>query len=362
MSREAPDRARADQPFPALAPLLASCQKKITQITADLQWLLTEPALLLPANQPARFRALRRSVGELDLVETQGIAALERSHDDDLHLNELLARICAEVKYPLPTPVVTTLSQAYFRIIPALNLLCVPLSEARFLLHLPDLFHEIAHPLLIPPPTMATLAFQQAMAQRAAGRPRLPRQRGQGPRQEPRAGEDDVHARRVDTIMAVLGRGTDVRPVRRAHRRARVRLGTPPFEREERPRPVRGAAPGADVAPARCRQDGGSAAALALVGFQSEAGQVQDRWQQFLTTAGFRSEPEYRRCFPVALLEKVCQAAIQGVTAGNCRVAEPTTSDPIFILLNDAWREFWRAPDSYDAWELKAVEGLRRAA
>src|SRR6266576_3332155 len=72
---------------PALAPLLVSCQKKITQITADLQWLLDDPALLLPANQPARFRALRRSVADLDLVETQGIAALERSHDDDLHLN-----------------------------------------------------------------------------------------------------------------------------------------------------------------------------------------------------------------------------------------------------------------------------------
>src|SRR5262249_26214259 len=145
-------------------PLLASCQKKIAQITADLQWLLDEPALLLPANQPARFRALRRTVGELDLVETRGFAALERSHDDDLHLNQLLARICVELKYPLPTPVVTTLAQAYFRIIPDLNLLCVPLWEARFLLHLPDLFHEIAHPLLIPPPTSATFAFQQAMA------------------------------------------------------------------------------------------------------------------------------------------------------------------------------------------------------
>src|SRR6185503_21173573 len=111
-----------------------------------------------------RFRALRRTVGELDLVETQGIAALERSHDDDLHMNQLLARICVEVRYPLPTPVVTTLSQAYFEMIHELNLLCVPLSEARFLLHLPDLFHEIAHPLLRPPQTYATFAFQQATA------------------------------------------------------------------------------------------------------------------------------------------------------------------------------------------------------
>ena len=100
--------------------------------------------------------------------------------------------------------------------------------------------------------------------------------------------------------------------------------------------------------------------ALASIGFQGEAGQVQDRWQQFLMAAGFRAEPEYRRCFPTTLLDKVCQAAIQGVTAGNCRIAGPTTSDAVFVVLNDAWREFWRAPDLYAAWELEAVEGLRR--
>jgi hypothetical protein len=149
---------------PELAPLLASCQRQIGLIGADLQRILDDPPLLLPVNQPARFRALRRAVAALDLVETQGIAALERSHDDDLYLNQLLARICTEVRYPLPTPVVTTLSQAYFRIIPGLNLLCVPLSEARFLLHLPDLFHEICHPLLVPPPTPATAPFQHAVA------------------------------------------------------------------------------------------------------------------------------------------------------------------------------------------------------
>jgi hypothetical protein len=101
--------------------------------------------------------------------------------------------------------------------------------------------------------------------------------------------------------------------------------------------------------------------ALALIGFQTEAGQVQDRWQQFLTAAGFRAEPEYRRCFPSALLEKICQAAIQGVTAGNCRIAGLKTCDTVFVLLNEAWREFWRSPDSYDVWELQAIEGLRRS-
>jgi hypothetical protein len=149
---------------PGFAPLLASCQSEINRIGADLQALVDDPAFLHPANRPARLRSLRRSVADLDLVETLGIAALERSNEDDLRLNDLLTRICREIRYPLPPPVVTTLSQAYFRVIPTLNLLCVPLSEGRFLLHLPDLFHEIAHPPLVAPPSPQVRPLQNALA------------------------------------------------------------------------------------------------------------------------------------------------------------------------------------------------------
>ena len=347
---------------PALVPLLASCQRKIAQITAVLQWLLDEPALLLPANQPVRFRALRRSVGELDLVETQGIAALERSHDDDLHLNQLLARICAEVKYPLPTPVVTTLSQAYFRIIPGLTLLCVPLSEARFLLHLPDLFHEIAHPLLIPLPTLATAAFQQAMAHALLaaldylGSEARDRGRSRGPEKMTfmlGAWTQSWQSWAVELMCDLFAALTIGPAFAWAHLLLSAKRGRDPFEV---PRLVPTSHP-----PDAARMET-VLRALALIGFQTEAGQVQERWQQFLTAAGFRAEPEYRRCFPPTLLDKVCQTAMQGVSIGNCRIAGPKTSDTVFVLLNDAWREFWRAPDSYDAWEQQAVEGLRRVA
>ena len=347
---------------PALAPLLESCRKRIEQITNDLQWLLEEPALQLPANQPARFRALRRCVGELDLVETQGIAALERSHDDDLYLNHLLGKICAEVRYPLSTPVVTTLSQAYFRIIPELNLLCVPLSEARFLLHLPDLFHEIAHPLLIPPPTTATLAYQQAMGQALlAALDHLEseareRSRSRGPEKMTfmiGAWTQSWQSWAVELMCDLFATLTIGPAFAWAHLHLSAKRGRNPFEV---PQLVPTSHP-----PDAARMEA-ILRALASIGFHAEAGQVQGRWQQFLTAAGFRPEPEYRRCFPTALLGKVCQTAIQGSTAGNCRIAGPRTDDTVFAILNDAWREFWRAPNSYDAWEVQAIASLRQAA
>jgi hypothetical protein len=62
----------------------------------------------------------------------------------------------------LITPVVTTLSQQYFCIVTDLNLLCVPLTEGQFLLHLPDLYHELAHPLLTEVDDPVVEPFQEA--------------------------------------------------------------------------------------------------------------------------------------------------------------------------------------------------------
>jgi len=98
-----------------------------------------------------RLRALRRAVRELDHLETVGIAALNRA---DLHeevwLNELIWRITQEISYPLLPPVVTSLSHSYFQIYTDLILLRMPLAEGSFLLHLPDLYHELAHPVVTP--------------------------------------------------------------------------------------------------------------------------------------------------------------------------------------------------------------------
>ena len=57
---------------PALAPLLEACQKRINHITEDLQWLLDEPTLQLPANQPARFRACAAALASLTWWRRRG--------------------------------------------------------------------------------------------------------------------------------------------------------------------------------------------------------------------------------------------------------------------------------------------------
>ncbi len=123
--------------------LRVTCKQQIDEVIQNLKLL---QSLDGDECDPERLRMFKRLVTEIDYLETIGIAALSRASNDDHCLNALISKISQEINYPRLTPIVTTLSQSYFCIYPALNLLCVPLVEGRFLLHLPDLYHELAHP------------------------------------------------------------------------------------------------------------------------------------------------------------------------------------------------------------------------
>ena len=94
---------------------------------------------------PRRIREFKRIVEQLEAVENVGVFALSRVSQDDDFLNRLTTDICQEITYPLIPPVVSHISQDYFHIYPEFNLLCLPLMESRFLLHLSDIYHELCH-------------------------------------------------------------------------------------------------------------------------------------------------------------------------------------------------------------------------
>ena len=84
-------------------------------------------------------------MGQLNDVENVGAFALSGVSQDDDFLNRQVTDICREITYPLIYPVVSHISQDYFHIYRDFNLLCLPLIESWFLLHLPDIYHELCH-------------------------------------------------------------------------------------------------------------------------------------------------------------------------------------------------------------------------
>lgn len=353
-------RAKVPRDLPRDYDTLAqACRERLKTLLERLRSLLDDPKFSLPHYQPERLRLFKRVVGDLDIIETVGIAALDRAKDDDHRLNALLERITKEIRYPLVTPVVTTLSQQYFCIVAELSLLCVPLTEGRFLLHLPDLYHELAHPLLTEQDDPLVEPFQEAhfkgildaMAYLAAEQAKEDRRRGPAqPAFMLRRWEVCwVKYWMVELFCDLFAVYTLGPAFAWAHLHLSAKRGGDPFEV-----PVLGTSshPADD---ARMRA---MLAALRLAGFAGEAAAIGDRWAGLVTHADSAPEPEYHRCYPEELLEKIARHALAGVEAIGCRRAEAQTADPVHAALNEAWAEFWRDPAGYVEWERGAVASL----
>jgi len=354
-------RARIPRRLPRDYDTLAKeCRSRLDTSLATLRLLRSDPAYQLPANQPERMRKLKREVSELDMLEAEGIAALVRATEDDHQLNRLLERITQEIDYPLVTPVVTTLSQQYFCINTDLNLLAVPLIEGRFLLHLPDLYHELAHPLLLArdEPQVEALLGAFGLALRDVLTYLDDETVKESRRNGPIANATDLDLWRLCWVrfwlteffcdlFAVCTLGP---AFAWSHFHLSAMRGRDPFEV---PESYPSSHPADD---ARMRA---MLAALSASGFNAEAATIQSQWASMLDASGFRAEPEYHRCFPASLLNALASHAKVGVEGMQCRLAMKGSLDgAVRLALNGAWTRFWTDPSIYAQWEGDAVREL----
>jgi hypothetical protein len=125
-------------------------RERIMSLQNRLDDLLEIPEFAYPEHQGLRLRRYRRALEDLDLIESVVVAALMRWNEHDQRMNRLVGQITREIRFPLPTPVVSCISpwSGYYHTYPNWNLVVLPLAESQFLLHLPDLYHELAHALL----------------------------------------------------------------------------------------------------------------------------------------------------------------------------------------------------------------------
>jgi hypothetical protein len=338
------------------------CRKRLGNELDDLEALLNDPDMQLPALQPERLRKFRRAVWQMDFLEAAGLVVLNRANEEDKHLNAVVEGIRREIHYPLLPPVVTLLSQNYYYIQLELNVLCLPLGEGDSLLHLPDLYHELGHPLLnerhdprVDPFQSGLLktlelvaAYTEAELERESRR-RGPQQFSSYLRQWLFCWAQSWGVEFFCDLFAVYTVGP---AFGWANLHLCAKRGDEPFKV-----PTSASAPNshpADNARMRAMLHG-----LRLIGFSKEADSIQERWQQLIRTSGSVAEPEYSRCFPDAILQSMAKLALDGVAGMGCHIASQAMSAPIYLLLNEAWTEFWRDPGHYTRWEETAVQKLR---
>jgi len=271
----------------------------------------------------------------------------------------MISHVIREIAYPLLPPVVTGLSQQYFHIYPHLNLLFVPLTEGDFLLHLPDLYHELGHTLLTERYDPNVLPFQVRLLEMLdtvseyLTKEREKENRGRGPKQF--ASYFQVWAKSwlewsVEFFCDLFAVYTVGPAFGWSHIHLFTELGDNPYrvpllEKTSHP---------ADHARMQVILHG-----LRLIDFQNEAALIEQRWTEIVRVSGAIEEPEYQRCFPDHLLEKFAQKAYEAAIESKCRVVAPDANQPIFLMLNEAWSVFWNQPNQYISWERKTVQELR---
>lgn len=307
-----------------------------------------------------RLRKFKRIVAHIDFLEVNGFAALNRLNEDDKHLNMLVEQIIEEINYPLLPPAVTLLSQGYFYSLPSLGLLGIPLGEAESLLHLPDLYHELAHPLIdlryeprVQPFRQGLLHGLKTVGEYIAHE--LEREnRSRGPR------TFSVYLTTwmkswneswlVEFFCDLFATYTIGPAFAWAHLHLCIKRGVNPYT-------VSGfvtTSHPADDARMTIMLHG-----LRHMGFIDDAQSIADRWQEFIHLAGYKPEPEYHRCYAPHVLENLASIAHKAVERMGCRIANPNITGIVHNILNSAWTKFWHDPRAYPNWEVDAVYQLR---
>lgn len=341
--------------------LEVTSRDRLEEVGSGLRVLRDHVEMRRPDNQRERLRRFRRLRGELEHLEAVAVTALCRWNDEDRRANQLADGLAREIRYPLPTPVVSCASQRYYHTYPDLRLICVPLAESRFLLHLPDLYHELGHSLLAFEDDARLAGFQRKHVeavdealQYLAGELRR-ENTGLGPGALKRYLGNWMGcwlSWSIELFCDLFAVYTVGPAFAWAHLHLSASVETDPF---------RVPLFNTTVHPADAARMTVILRALDRLGFQDERAAVADRWKKLLSLSGSSITPEYRRCFPDELLRRIEDHAFEGTIALNCHLAQPDLSGPGRQTLNEAWRVFWRSPAGYVGWERVAVGHLIEA-
>jgi len=338
--------------------LEVSCRDRLSAVGRHLKALRDDAVLCRPENQMERLRLLRRVRGELDHIESVAVTVMCRWNDEDSWINALTDALAREIHYPLPTPVVSCSSQRYYHTYPDLRLICVPLAEGRFLLHLPDLYHELGHSLLAFENDGRLLGFQRKLldavngAQRYVASELRKENSGLGPsafREYLAIWMWNWPSWCMELFCDLFAVYTVGAAFAWAHLHLSASAGGDPF----RFSPTQ-----TTVHPPDAVRMAIILIALGRLGLLEEQQAIGHRWNTLVDILSCEQSPEYRRCFPSSLLEGIETSAYEGMCSLGCELAAPNMQGPGRRLLNDAWVTFWRGPSTYIEWERSAVTRL----
>lgn len=338
--------------------LATQCCDGIDLAIRELTTLRDNPAWKKSENAPVRLLEFRRIACNVDRLENEAVAPIVRSSKDEGAMVKLLYRMSNEIVYPIELPTVSMLSQNYFYIRTDFKLMCIPLMETQFLLHLPDVYHELSHPLFRTQHDPRTKPWLEAfLLAKALIYDHLRKQIASAESSRtPDAIKVYLHlsmenwtCRWMEEIFCDLFGLFSAGPAYAwAHLHLHAERGRTAFQLPQR----RSSHP-ADAPRMTALLEG-----LLLIGEKQVAAEIEGRWNSLLGVAGQNEPPDFQRYYPDKVLRKCVEAAYEGFTKMGCRPWPQPTEDNVRNTLNEAWQKFWHSPPDFVPWERAAAAKL----
>jgi hypothetical protein len=352
--------------YSELSSLADRCSRTINDNIQQLKFLLEELDKRDENDIRDIFRGIRRCVREIELIEYFGISALYYETPEIEYLNKLVFRIHQEINLPLTPPSVACISTKYYYFHPFTNVIFVPVGESRFLLHLPDMFHEIGHEVLLSKENEIKLKkidesystaikiitdyYQKLLTRKA---------RETGPKTIPLI-IAHIHSQwKTHWINEFFSDLFALYTLGPAYAWSHFHLTTKKSEDVYEFSQILPQSHPSDDSRMRMLVIG-----LEKLGFKNEVVSVLSKWNDIPLVVNTQPVIEYQYAYPNELMNEIAELFLMGLRESEFSIVSPEklerqNADSIINLLNETWEVFWNDPNTFRNWEERSIQKLK---
>ncbi|MCF7859928.1 MAG: hypothetical protein K9N07_11505 [Candidatus Cloacimonetes bacterium] len=307
------------------------------------------------------YRQYRICYRELDWIEHSGVTVLKFENESMVYLNKLLFKICREINLPLGIPNIASFSNKYYYYVPLTNVIFVPLAESEFLLHLPDIYHELGHYVshkkdelslkeinsaYINCINIVTQYYTKQLEQRMLTN--CPQTIKINTMIIHRLWKENWFEEFFCDVFATCLMGS---AYAWAHMHLISKYGHNVCEFNI----TQNTSHPSDESRLRIML-----ICLEKLGFSDEAKKIKSKWKENLLVKNSHPEPQYHEAYPDELLNLISEKLIEGIKRTSLTlVKKGDDSDTISNLINNAWGDFWKENETFRVIELEYIKKIK---
>ena len=337
-------------------------QKTIT-LLHDLSWdvntILASPELAFEPftnNFLSKYSNLYERFSAIELYRYQAI--IRYGQGGEKYFNALIKQIYEEIDCIQSTPLIAGISNSdsYYWVYPTYEIIAVPIGEDKNLLNLPDIFHEIGH----------LLCGQYRRSFKGEGK--IDKMLGE---------HFETEINNIRDENRDLGKIPEFKKVFEYWRESWIEeficdlvgtyltgpaYGWTNFKICTLTSSDKGIYHFSAEHPSDETRMYAILFMLEQMGYQHEKEELANSWSTFLTICTNTQMPLYSLLLPRHMIEELAVTvldACQKICLVSCMQQAANSDSPISLLLNQAWDENLKRPDTFSEWEQNQIGGLQ---